>query len=155
MRTALLLMIALASTTAKAQDYKRTINRYSQEVVITPDPAIQMKKFTARREGGKVYLNWVVFNNLKSGMYVIERAIDGKNYEVIGFKKGIASSLPLDLAFYFTDDMPVQGNATYKVMHISDDNSYFESHPVVVKTEKKQMALDSRPAVRSVDVYIK
>lgn len=132
----ILIIITLCVTAAKAQQRVKTIFRYGEEVKIQHDTAITVKQFTATPRGGKVYLGWVVYNNLKNGMYVIERAADGQDFEVIGFKKGIASTIPLDLAFYYTDDYEVDGKVTYKVTHIADDNTYFEFPEVSVKEKK-------------------
>ena len=132
--------MALCITVAKAQHRVKTIFRYGEEVSINPDTAITVKKFTATPREGKVYLNWVVYNNMKNGMYVIERAIDGKEFEVIGFKKGIPTSLPLDLAFYYTDEPAVNCKISYKVTHIAEDNTYFEFPEVNVKGKKGQLA---------------
>lgn len=147
----LLTIISLGLTAANAQKNVKTIFRYGEEVSIKQDTAITVKKFTVTPREGKVYLGWVVYNNLKNGMYIIERAVDGQEFEVIGFKKGIATSLPLDLAFYYTDNYEPKGKVTYKVTHIADDNTYFEFPEVTIKGGKnsKQVAVAFSPAVLS------
>lgn len=118
---------------ANAQSNAKTIFRYGEEVLIRPDTIAQPKKLTAKANSGKIYLGWSVANSCKRGMYVIERSVNGSDYEVIGFKKSVAGSEYLQLSYYFTDQEPVGGKASYKVTHIAEDNTYFEFEPVTVK----------------------
>ena len=133
-------ILVLGITAAKAQQRIKTIFRYGEEIKIEPDTAVKIKKLTVTPKEGKVYLSWVVFNNMKNGMYVIERSIDGNNFEVIGFKKGIPTSLPLDLTFYYSDNIEVNEKITYRVIHIAEDNTYFE-FPEVDTVKKNSLSV--------------
>jgi hypothetical protein len=136
----ILALLAFA-VSANAQSATRTIFRYGEEVRITPDTIAQPKKLTATASSGSIYLGWAVSSNSKTGIYVIERSVNGNDYEVIGFKKGVASSLPVQISFYFTDREPVGGKASYKVTHIAEDNTFFEFEPVTIKRSKTTPAL--------------
>lgn len=135
MKAAIVTLFALIFTisAATAQRGTKTIFRYGEEVHIKADTAAQPQKLTAKAAAGKIYLGWSVFNNCKAGMYVIERSIDGKDFEVIGFKKGVPSTIPLELNFFYTDSEPLSGKIVYKVTHIAQDNTYFEFSPVTIK----------------------
>jgi hypothetical protein len=143
MKALLLLSIAfgMAAAAQGQQLETKTIYRYGEEIRISADTAAVPKKLTARIETGKVFLNWIVYNCTVPGMYIIERSIEGKDFQVIGFKQGIPTSIPLDLAFYYTDDQPINGKAVYRVTHISHDNKWFGFPEVTVK--KVKAAADS------------
>ena len=139
--------LALLASNLYAQTASRTIFRYGEEVRIEPDSISQPKKFNAKVNEGKIYLSWSVANVTRPGMYVIERSDNGKDYDVIGFKKGVAAGAPVELSFYFTDREPLAGRSMYKVTHIADDNTYFEFEPVSVKIAKESK--QSQPVTAS------
>jgi len=80
---------------------------------------LQFVKQTVVFNSGKVYLNWVVPSNSDDCIYVIERSSDGIEYEPVGLKEGIGSSL--ELLYSWVDAKPVTGNAFYRIKQINDD----------------------------------
>src|SRR5689334_8365520 len=54
---------------------------------------LKLTKQTLVYNSGKVYLNWVVPGNSPDCIYVIERSLDGNEYEPMGLKEGIQSPL--------------------------------------------------------------
>lgn len=56
---------------------------------------LEFVKETMVFNSGKVYINWVAKSNSEDCIYVIERSIDGTEYEPVGLKEGIGSPLEL------------------------------------------------------------
>lgn len=67
---------------------------------------------------GKVYMNWVAKAHSDDCIYVIERSVDGLEYEPIGLKEGIGS--PLELLYSWVDTKPVAGTAHYRIKQINN-----------------------------------
>ena len=66
---------------------------------------LEFVKETMVFNSGKVYINWVAKSNSEDCIYVIERSIDGTEYEPVGLKEGIGS--PLEL-LYTWSHKPIQ-----------------------------------------------
>jgi hypothetical protein len=87
---------------------------------------------------GKVYLNWVAKGNSSDCIYVIERSVDGNEFEPVGLKEGIGS--PLELLYSWVDTKPVNGTAHYRIKQI--DN---EGHLVAQADPKSIVSPESNP----------
>src|SRR6185369_5241774 len=61
----------------------------------TSGTELKLVKQTLVYNSGKVYLNWVVAANSPDCIYVIERSLDGEEFEPMGLKEGIQSPLEL------------------------------------------------------------
>jgi len=94
----------------------------------TPTPAtgsntsgteLKLVKQTLVYNSGKVYLNWVVPENSPDCIYVIERSLDGVEYEPLGLKEGIQS--PLELLYSWVDTKPMEGMAHYRIKRVNND----------------------------------
>jgi hypothetical protein len=68
---------------------------------------------------GKVYINWVAKGNSTDCIYVVERSVDGVEFEPVGLKEGIGS--PLELLYSWVDTKPVSGTAHYRIKQIDGD----------------------------------
>ena len=68
---------------------------------------------------GKVYMNWVSKPSSDDCIYVIERSIDGTEYEPVGLKEGIGS--PLELLYSWVDTKPVTGITHYRIKQIDNE----------------------------------
>ena len=80
---------------------------------------MKLVKQTVVYNGGKVYLNWVVPSNSPDCIYVIERSLDGIEYEPLGLKEGIQS--PLELLYSWIDTKPMEGLAHYRIKRVNND----------------------------------
>jgi hypothetical protein len=100
---------------------------FSAMSVLAQEPAIAMKQpgkleFVKQNivfNSGKVYLNWVAKGNSNDCIYVIERSIDGNEYEPVGLKEGIGSQL--ELLYSWVDTKPVTGTAHYRIKQIDNE----------------------------------
>ena len=83
---------------------------------------------------GKVYLRWMVRNDRKDGVYIIERSDDGTNFESLGFKDRVGSDKNIKLFYSWIDVAPPAEEAHYRIMQVGVDRTYTYSDVVRVKT---------------------
>ena len=57
--------------------------------------------------------------NSNDCIYVIERSADGNEFEPVGLKEGIGSSL--ELLYSWVDSKPLTGTAQYRIKQIDND----------------------------------
>jgi len=84
---------------------------------------------------GKSYIRWLVQNDEKDGIFIVERSSDGILFEALGFKDRIGSSLCVNLFYSLTDETPFPGTTWYRIMAVSTDQTYSYSSVVRVKTK--------------------
>ncbi|MGD0710822.1 MAG: hypothetical protein ABR968_06530 [Bacteroidales bacterium] len=87
-----------------------------------------VKAIESRYYEGKVYLHITVNGNTETQVLAIERSLDAKNYEVIGFITINGNNAQFDLAYYFTDESPVIANLYYRLSgnSLSNEQVYSE-----------------------------
>jgi hypothetical protein len=83
---------------------------------------------------GKTYLRWLVENDRKDGVFIIERSSDGDDFEALGFKDRVGTSKDVNLFYSYVDEAPPVGFAHYRVMQVGTDHTYNYSAVVRVKT---------------------
>lgn len=83
---------------------------------------------------GKTYLRWLVENDRKDGVFIVERSSDGEEFEALGFKDRVGTSKNVNLFYSYVDEAPPAGFAHYRVMQVGTDHSYNYSAVVRVKT---------------------
>jgi len=81
---------------------------------------------------GKTYVRWLVKNDKKDGVFVVERSNDGVDFEALGFKDRVGTQLLVNLFYSYIDQEPLQGDNFYRVMQVGSDNSYRYSSVVKV-----------------------
>lgn len=84
---------------------------------------------------GKTYLRWLVQNDEKDGLYIVERSANGIEFEALGFRERIGSTLCVNLFYSFIDEAPFSGNTYYRIMQVSTDQTYKYSDVVKVRTD--------------------
>ena len=102
-----------------------TVSTFAQ----TPAPAkavestqpkqLELAKQTIVFNSGKVYINWIAKADAPDCIYVIERSVNGKDFEPVGLKEGIHS--PLELLYSWVDTKPAQGESQYRIKQISEE----------------------------------
>lgn len=83
---------------------------------------------------GKTYVRWLVKNDKKDGVFVVERSVDGIEFEALGFKDRVGTDLNVNLFYSFVDAAPVAGDNHYRIMQVGADNTYRYSSVVKVKS---------------------
>ncbi len=80
----------------------------------------------------KVFLRWSVLNSKKTHKYIIERSVDGQQYEVIGN----AENKEGDFHLSFVDLKPTRNSAFYRVKEVKQmgrSHSWECSNTCIVK----------------------
>ena len=91
--------------------------------------------FSPVHNSGKTYIRWLVKNDEKDGVFVIERSKDGIDFEALGFKDRVGSPLCVNLFYSFVDEQPVNGISYYRLMAIGTDQSFSYSDVVRVRAD--------------------
>jgi hypothetical protein len=84
---------------------------------------IKLVSFTANQHDTVVILNWSTVSEENNDVFVLEKSIEGFDFEKIGSVKGAGnSSQQLDYVFY--DKNPVQGKSYYRLKQIDFDGQF-------------------------------
>lgn len=83
---------------------------------------------------GKTYLRWLVENDKKDGVFIVERSEDGDQFEALGFKDRVGSLKEVNLFYSYVDEAPPVGFAHYRIMQVGVDHTFNYSDVVRVKT---------------------
>ncbi len=81
---------------------------------------------------GKTYVRWLVKNDKKDGVFVVERSADGVDFEALGFKDRVGTQLLVNLFYSFVDEEPLPGDNMYRIMQVGADNTFRYSSVVKV-----------------------
>jgi hypothetical protein len=100
---------------------------------------------------GKTYVRWLVKNDKKDGVFIVERSADGVDFEALGFKDRVGTQLLVNLFYSFIDQEPLAGENHYRIMQVGSDNTYRYSSVVKVINTGSPMqggsAASTEPAV--------
>lgn len=96
---------------------------------------------------GKTYLRWLVKNDRKDGVFIIERSNDGAQFEALGFKDRVATQADVNLFYSYVDENPPLENAHYRVMQVGVDQTYNYSATVRVKTGAAKQGVSSSATI--------
>jgi len=103
---------------------------------LTEDSLNTFISFSPVHLDGKTYVRWLVKNDRKDGIFVVERSEDGTDFEALGFRDRVGTELTVNLFYSFVDEEPLPGTSLYRVMQVGADNTYKYSSVVKVKNEK-------------------
>jgi hypothetical protein len=106
----------------------------SEAPALIKDDVDNFISFSPVNVEGKVYLRWMVRNDRKDGVYIVERSNDGTNFESLGFKDRVGSDKNMKLFYSWIDVAPPVDEAHYRIMQVGVDRTYTYSDVVRVKT---------------------
>lgn len=95
---------------------------------------------------GKTFVRWLVQNDEKDGIFIVERSTDGVAYEALGFKDRVGSSLCVNLFYSYVDETPTPGQSYYRIMSVGTDQTYSYSDVVRVRTDMQSTNTPSNSA---------
>jgi hypothetical protein len=124
-------MCLLFSVAANAQ----TTNNASAMVGkagLKQDTANTFISFSPVYLDGKTYVRWLVKNDKKDGVFVVERSADGVDFEALGFKDRVGTQLLVNLFYSYVDEEPLPGDNMYRIMQVGADNTFRYSSVVKV-----------------------
>ena len=130
-----LIGIALISMNVHAQTTQTfVVAAPSEAPALIKDDVDNFISFSPVNVEGKVYLRWMVRNDRKDGVYIIERSNDGTIFESLGFKDRVGSDKNIKLFYSWIDVAPPSEEAHYRIMQVGVDRTYTYSDVVRVKT---------------------
>jgi hypothetical protein len=95
---------------------------------------------------GKTFVRWLVQNDEKDGIFIVERSADGISYEALGFRDRVGSSFCVNLFYSYVDEAPTQGQCYYRIMSVGTDQTYSYSDVVRVRTDMQSTNVPSNSA---------
>lgn len=101
---------------------------------LTKDSINNFASFNPIFVEGKTYLRWLVKNDRKDGVFIVERSDDGELFEALGFKDRVATQADVNLFYSYVDENPPADHAHYRIMQVGVDQTYNYSATVRVKT---------------------
>jgi hypothetical protein len=114
-----------------------TVNVFAQTTTKSEQGKLDLIKQTVVFNSGKVYLNWVTKANSADCVYVIERSVDGDEYEPVGLKEGIGS--PIELLYSWIDNQPKEGTSYYRIKEVNMEGK------LVAKSDQMDMSTPQNP----------
>ncbi len=99
---------------------------------MTQDSVNSFISFSPVYLDGKTYVRWLVKNDKKDGVFVVERSADGVDFEALGFKDRVGTQLLVNLFYSYIDQEPLPGENHYRIMQVGSDNTYRYSSVVKV-----------------------
>lgn len=121
---------------------------YSSPGALSSPLPVTWLSFNATANANKIDLTWSTGSEVNSDKYIIERSIDGNNYNEIGVVKA-AGNTPGYSDYSFTDAVPVSRTTNYYRIRQTDiDGRYTYStvRYVEYKGETKQIQVFPNPA---------
>lgn len=127
----------------------------SVDVVVTGCSAtlpVELVDFDAENysEGNK--LSWKTLSETQNEKVIIERSIDGLNWDVLGEVLGAGNS-SVEIAYEFWDDRPVMGMNYYRLKQVDFDGSW-EFSDIVTVDLRNRFVLFPNPADQQVQLVL-
>jgi hypothetical protein len=135
----ILLFILITTPVFKANSQTSILN----PVIQNQQNVTHVKEIDSKYFNSKVYLHFTVNGNTETKTVAVERSLDATNYEVIGYVTIIGNNVTVDLAYYFTDELPVLANLYYRLSEYSQNNeANYSETTSVIPIEKTKAATD-------------
>jgi hypothetical protein len=127
-------LMLIAANQADAQTVSHSGTALLNKSSMVQDSANTFISFSPVYLDGKTYVRWLVKNDKKDGVFVVERSENGTDFEALGFRDRVGTQLLVNLFYSFVDEEPIPGDNHYRVMQVGADNTYRYSSVVKVKT---------------------
>lgn len=112
--------------------------------------------FRSNLDGKSVKVEWQTASERNSSHFLVERSVDGENFEIIGDVKAAGESSET-ISYEFFDHAPYDGNNYYRLKQIDFDDAYEYYNTVVVNgttgTELTQVNLYPNPVLDELNFY--
>ena len=92
---------------------------------------VEVLSFTGYNENGKNILDWTTLTEINSDYFVVEKSLDGVNFEAIG-KVGAAGNSSARLDYSLVDHFPAVGANYYRLKMVDRDASFEYSNIIVI-----------------------
>lgn len=139
-RLTLVCGLLLSAGAANAQVPQQTLKvaAPSEAKPLAKDSVDNFVSFSPVYVEGKTYLRWLVENDKKDGVFIVERSEDGDSFEALAFKDRVGTDKSVKLFYSWVDENPPAGQAHYRIMQVGNDHTFNYSDVVRVKTAAAQ-----------------
>ncbi|MFP4091250.1 MAG: T9SS type A sorting domain-containing protein [Cyclobacteriaceae bacterium] len=96
--------------------------------VIRPQP-VELLTFQGKSTARGIQLDWITAWEENFDYFIVERAGTDRQFKAIGKVQGNGNT-QAEVAYNFTDEQPIQGQALYRLKAVDYDNSY-EYHNII------------------------
>lgn len=106
---------------------------------------LNLVDFSAKSEKDKVYLNWITENEINTAYFIVQKSVNGTEYENIGQVKAANNTSKSN--YSFTDEKPQTGVSYYRLKQVDTDGKFTYSKVVSVnRTIAENITLFPNPA---------
>ncbi len=124
----------IGSANAPANQVTATgITTFSPWVLVqntTPLP-VELLSFSGELVNGDVHLNWSTATEVNSDYFVVERSLDGTNFEEVDVVSAAGNSNSV-IEYASTDENPLSGESYYRLRQVDKDGSEYFSDLVYI-----------------------
>ena len=128
------LFMILSGMEVSAQSVSNSGSALLNKNSLKQDSANTFISFSPVYLDGKTYVRWLVKNDKKDGVFVVDRSENGTDFEALGFRDRVGTQLLVNLFYSFVDEEPIPGDSHYRIMQVGADNTYRYSSVVKVHT---------------------
>lgn len=129
-----LMLLAIVQQSSAQTTHTFKVESPSQAQPLVKDSVDNFLSFSPVFADGKTFLRWLVENDQKDGVFIIERSTDGSTFEALGFKDRVGTDKKVNLFYSYVDSEPPAGYAHYRIMQVGTDRSFNYSSIERVKT---------------------
>jgi hypothetical protein len=112
-------------------------------ISITPNVAlpISLVKFTADKVAEKVKIQWTTATEINNEKFIVEKSIDGENFEFLAEQLGAGNSKELN-QYEIIDTKPYKGTSYYRLTQLDFDGRSESFAPVAVSGTQGALSMD-------------
>jgi hypothetical protein len=112
-------------------------------IAISPSVAlpISLVKFSTNKFAEKVKVQWTTATEINNDKFVVERSLDGENFEFVSELRGAGNSRELN-AYEVVDANPLKGTSYYRLTQYDFNGASETFAPVAVNMGKAVMSME-------------
>jgi hypothetical protein len=140
-----------AGLSAKRSNGDLHVDHYRITIYSTSTLPIELLEFGAETQGTKVKTHWVTATETNNSHFIVERSINGDDFQEIGRLAGAGNSV-VPLAYEFDDMNPVTGTLYYRLKQVdfNGDFSYSQIVPVVFDLNNSVVQVYPNPSTTGI-----
>jgi hypothetical protein len=130
----------VAQTTA---DIGINIEKNGELIVLEKDILADFISFTGKEISGVIYLQWTVEKLRTDGTFLIYSSVNGSDYQGIGTKSAVGTSLDTALSYYCKKTANECTNY-FKIVYIGADSKYLISEKLAVEPQGSALISENK-----------
>lgn len=114
---------------------------------------VSLTSFTAQKQGNAVHLKWNTASEINNSHFIVQKSIDGINFNDIAKINGAGNS-HLSLNYYYTDYKPTNGVSYYRLKQVDYDGQVNLNDPVSIDIGFSELAMEIYPQSSNINIGI-